>query len=54
MKPRVTITVTKTLEPCLWGPDLESLTDEELIELAREDLIGFIDGASWKVERQVL
>jgi len=48
----VTIRIQKELE-AWWGSDDEFLdaTDEEIIELVREDLTAFIDGAEWEVIR---
>ena len=45
----IQITISNKLGP-LWG-DLSVLTDEEVIDLVREDIIEFCNGATWTVKR---
>lgn len=48
----IRVVLGKTLEDYWMGKDEENkLTDEEIIELVKEDLISFLDGAEFKVIR---
>jgi len=48
----VTIKITKKLGP-IWADDSDfaEMTDEQIIELAQEDLCELIDGSRWDVTR---
>lgn len=49
----ITLIITKTLDPELWGSDesLAELDDASIIEIAREDLMDLFDGATITVDR---
>lgn len=50
---RYTVTITKELDPQFFPhEDLKDLTDEAIVELLLEDIIGFVlEGAKFKIER---
>ena len=47
------ITITNILSD-LWGSpeDLASMSDEEIVDLVREDVPEFLEGATWTVTRE--
>ena len=48
---KILVTVTKELDD-LWLTDMaEGMTDADIVDLVKEDLIAFVDGASFTVER---
>lgn len=52
--PSITITVTKVLDPEFWGDlNLLQLSDQEIIELVREDEQTLLEDAKWEVTRVV-
>jgi len=48
----ITITITKTLDDIWAKPgQLEALSDTEILSLVKEDIVEFVNGACWSVER---
>lgn len=49
----ITVTVSKTLDD-FWADEatLANLTDGEILALVQEDLVAFVDGACWTVDRE--
>jgi hypothetical protein len=47
-----TVTITKTLDDTWAEPgQLDALSDTEILSLVKEDIVEFVDGACWSVER---
>jgi hypothetical protein len=48
----ITITITKTLDDTWAEPgQLDVITDAEIIELVKEDVVEFVNDATWTVKR---
>ena len=48
----ITITITKTLDDTWAEPgQLDALSDIEILSLVKEDIVEFVDGACWSVDR---
>jgi hypothetical protein len=48
----ITVTISKTLDDIYATEEqLQEMSDSEIIELVKEDLTYFVDGASWTVDR---
>lgn len=46
------IVITKELEPSIiTDDDVAQLTDEQIIDELRKDLLDLMDGATWEIER---
>ena len=52
---RIFVTITKELDDTWTGTadDFLGMTDAEIVALVKEDLVQFVDGASWTVTREV-
>jgi hypothetical protein len=48
----ITITISKTLDDLYTTEEqFQEMSDSEIIELVKEDLTEFVDGAGWSVDR---
>jgi len=48
----MTVTITQKLGSLWATPEqLAEMSDEEIVEMIQEDLLEFVDGATWSVER---
>ena len=50
---KIHVTVSNALDD-LWADaeEFKDMTNEEIVELIKEDVISFLEGASWSVERE--
>ena len=51
---RVVVTVTKELDNDFWATpeQFAEMTDQDVVDLVKEDVIAFLDGACWTVDRE--
>ena len=51
---KVFVTVTNEMEDFVWATEeqLAAMSDAQIVELIREDVTEFLEGASWTVTRE--